>query len=487
MTTRRIFLASAAAACAPLPFSRRASAQTSPQAGALAGDIAVLREAYETLHPGLYRYSTPAQLSAHFETLTRAWERGRSLPQAYLSLSRFLATIQCGHTYANFYNQAPAIQAELFDAAPRLPFHFLWLDGSMVVERNFSGDPRLDPGAEILSIDGRPTSEILLALLPYARADGANHDKRQALLEVRGFDSYETFDVFYGLHFHPGSRFELRVRPAEERRARAVGVAAIDLTARRANMRNTEVTNEGAGWTLTFPQPRTAMLTMPNWVMYNTSWEWRGFLDSSFGEIAASGATKLIVDIRGNEGGNDCGDEIVARLIDAPVSREGFARRVRYRQTPPTLDAYLDTWNDSFRNWGEDAIPAPNAGYYDLRGETDDGRIAPRGPRFTGEVLVLIDAQNSSATFQFAQCIRNNRLGRLIGQSTGGNQNGINGGAFFFLRLPASGLEADLPLIGYFPNSPKPNAGLAPDIVVERSAADLAHGRDATLATALAL
>ena len=64
---------------------------------------------------------------------------------------------------------------------------------------------------------------------------------------------------------------------------------------------------------------------------------------------------------------------------------------------------------------------------------------------------MLIDAQNSSATFQFANFIQTNRPGRLIGQPTGGNRRGINGGAFFFLRLPASGLEADVPLMDVSP------------------------------------
>ena len=38
----------------------------------------------------------------------------------------------------------------------------------------------------------------------------------------------------------------------------------------------------------------------------------------------------------------------------------------------------------------------------------------------------------------------------LVGQMTGGNQRGINGGAFFFVTLSNSQLEVDLPLVGNF-------------------------------------
>ncbi|MBC7805157.1 MAG: hypothetical protein H7145_03305 [Akkermansiaceae bacterium] len=49
---------------------------------------------------------------------------------------------------------------------------------------------------------------------------------------------------------------------------------------------------------------------------------------------------------------------------------------------------------------------------------------------FVGHLYVLVDSSNSSATFQFAKVIKQNNLGTLVGQPTGGNQRGINGGHF---------------------------------------------------------
>ena len=116
--------------------------------------------------------------------------------------------------------------------------------------------------------------------------------------------------------------------------------------------------------------------------------------------------------------------------------------------------------------------------------ETDNAAeaIKPEGAHYSGKVFVLVDANNSSATFQFAQTVQQNRLGILVGQPTGGNQRGINGGAFFFLRLPNSKIEMDLPLIGYFPALQMPDAGLTPDILVPRTLGDIVEGRDAALA-----
>jgi len=468
-------LGAAAAAIAPAAWAE--------ELGDVSGDIVILREAYESLHPGLYRYATPRQMNARFDALARAWSRPQTRAQAYLSLSRFLATVKCGHTYANFYNQSDAVQAELFDAQRLLPFHFTWIGGRMVALTNQSSDPRLERGAEIISVNGRSTQSILRSLMPYARADGNNDAKRSALLEVRGFDRYETFDIFYGLVHQPGASVRLRARPPGSSRAETFDVATIDLQTRRSLLVG-EAEGSGPVWTLTYPRPRAALLTMPNWALYDSEWDWRGFLDQSFAEIAARGVTKLIVDVRGNEGGLDCGDFVAARLTDTPIAREGYARRTRYRQTPERLNQYLDTWDRSFRDWGDDAV-ARDDGFYDLRGDTEVDQIEPIGPRFRGAVDVLIDSQNSSATFQFANCIKSNRLGRLIGAPTGGNQRGINGGGFFFLRLPASGLEADLPLIARFPLTPKPDAGIDPDVAIALTRDDIAAGRDAALEFAL--
>jgi C-terminal processing protease CtpA/Prc len=102
-------------------------------------------------------------------------------------------------------------------------------------------------------------------------------------------------------------------------------------------------------------------------------------------------------------------------------------------------------------------------------------------------VLTLVDASNHSATLRFAALLQQHRLGTLVGQRTGGSQRGINGGAFFFMRLPASGLEVDLPLIGSFAPSGRPATGLTPDVTVPLAPGDLSDGRDPVLARALAL
>ncbi len=53
------------------------------------------------------------------------------------------------------------------------------------------------------------------------------------------------------------------------------------------------------------------------------------------------------------------------------------------------------------------------------------------------------------------------------------------------MRLPHGGLEVDLPLVGYFPSGPKPDAGLLPDERLDPTPQDVARGYDRALQRAI--
>lgn len=195
------------------------------------------------------------------------------------------------------------------------------------------------------------------------------------------------------------------------------------------------------------------------------------------------------------------GNVLIERTADREVGNGPLRRFTRYRTLPDGLRPHLSTWDWSFADWGDKAVPDRN-GFFRLTRYDDDAegdRIRPRGRRFAGKLVVLIDAANSSATFQFAKTVRDNRLGTLVGRTTGGNRRGINGGAFFFATLPNSGIEFDLPLIASFPGDAPPpdgatipfpgvpDAGVEPDVAVAPRVEDIVRGADPDLDAALAL
>src|SRR5271166_3828248 len=164
-------------------------------------DAAVLRKAYEELHPGLYRYHSKAEMDAKFAALEKQLAHDLTLQDAYLTFSVFAAQVECGHTYTNFFNQEEAIATALFQGPNRVPFYFRWLDQKMVVTEDFTADHQLPRGTQVLSINGTAVQSILAKLMTIARADGSNDAKRVAYLEVTGDNIYEAFDVYFPMFF----------------------------------------------------------------------------------------------------------------------------------------------------------------------------------------------------------------------------------------------------------------------------------------------
>lgn len=448
----------------------------------LRADLAVLRRAYTELHPGLLRYNSAAEIAARFDEVDRYFTQDRTLGDAFLALTRLTAAVRCGHSYPNFYNQPAAIQAALFEADDRLPFEFRWLDRRMVVTTDRTPDHLLPRGTVIERVDGVPTPTILDSLLPLARADGGNDAKRIAYLGVQGEERWHPFDILYPLVFPRATdSYELQVRRPGEARTATLRVAPRSAAARRDDGAPASTSAPDAPlWRFTV-EGGVGILSMPTWVLYNSTWDARAWLDGVLVRVRQEAITDLVIDLRGNEGGSDLGNELLAHFLREPVTRPPVERRVRYRAVPAELNPVLDTWDDAFRDWGEAARGPGEDGFYRL---VDDGggsgerTIRPLDPAFGGRLWVLVDGANSSATFSFALAVQETGVGTLVGEPTGGNRRGINGGAFFFVRLPRTGLEVDLPLVGGFPAEEQPDAGVVPDLVVVPTADQVAAGVD---------
>lgn len=473
-------IAAGAGLCLAAP---RAFAQASAAipAQAFRDDVRLMQASYEALHPGLWRYATPAEARARFDRAVAAVSGPLTVEDAFLRLSRLTAEVRCSHSHANPYNQSDAVMARLTHGERYLPFHFRWVGGRMVTVEAAAGMPR---GAEVISVNGLSTRRLLRDLMAYSRADGANDSKRVANLEVPGPGRWQAFDLF-APWLHPrafeSGRATVDFRPFGEDRTRATTVALVGHDARISRTED-ERRRTGEAWHVERLADGSAWIAMPNWALFNSDWDWRAAIDRTMDQLAAERAPALVLDLRANEGGEEVGLNVLARLVERATPVTDKRRYVRYRRTPETLNRYLETWDRSFRDWGAAAVDCPRPGFLRLTkwDDTPDGidTVAPKGTRFTGRLVVITDPSNSSATDQFAEAVRLSGLGTLVGRPTGGNRRGINGGGYFFLRLPGSGLEVDVPLVAQFPDGPRPDAGIEPDVSVPMTARAIAEGGD---------
>ena len=172
-------------------------------------DLRILKRGLTELHPGAYRYITPAQLDAEFERANALVANGSDRVTMFLLASRIAAAVRCGHTWTNPLNQSEALQNDLFARADKLPLTLRLVSDRFLVTGSAAAG--IEPGDELVAIDGRTAPDIVDGLMPYLRADGSSDGKRRAQIDS-GRSGGAMDRLFPLLHPPVDGRYRLQIR-----------------------------------------------------------------------------------------------------------------------------------------------------------------------------------------------------------------------------------------------------------------------------------
>lgn len=477
-------LATAVLWSAALASAAVAADQPAPTSGPLTQaqateDARLLEHALRTLHPALTKYRSQAEIDAafaHFDARARA---ARTSSGMYLAASELAAAIRCGHTWTNVLNQQGAIKHTLLDSADKLPLRLDLVAGRWLVLS--SADPAVAAGDEILSINDVPGKDAVARLLPYLRADGSSEGKRlRQLSHDRG--DYSQMDILWPLLSPPvDGRYTLSVRGAHGP-ARRVAVQAMTLAQRDAVLAHQGFKPASEDWSFRI-DGKIGILTLPTFSFYRSSFDWKKFLDEAFARLDAEAKPVLVIDVRANEGGDGAiGGELLTHLVRKPYAFEGTQTTSAFERVPDDLRRHLDTWDDSFYDLTGQVVPITEgtaAGKFRYTsGNGGPQVIEPVAKPYPGRVFLLVGPENSSASFQLASLAQSSGAATLVGQRTGGNRRGLNGGHLAWVTLPHSGVAVDIPLLAGTYTPTTPDASVTPDLAVERSLEAARAGRD---------
>jgi len=209
--------------------------------------------------------------------------------------------------------------------------------------------------------------------------------------------------------------------------------------------------------------------------------DWKKFHSNAFKEFDKAKATKLIIDIRGNERG---ADEVLAALqkylLKENCITTNYVMRVRYSIVPSDLKPYLFTWDESVFDFSGRVTKNADNSFSFLSANEKAATYKGSKKAFKSKIYLLVNASNSSATFYMDKLFKECAIGQLAGETTGGSKKGINGWNIFFLKLPHSRIEVDIPIFGQF-NDNEPDEGIRPDIFLPRTIDDLKSEMDGQL------
>lgn len=444
-----------------------------------AQDVKILTRALQELHPALTKYRTQAEIDAAFSRFEARGQAARNSGQMYLAATELAAAIRCGHTWTNVLNQEGSSKTTLLETADKLPFTMMLVANRWLVLQ--SAEASVATGDEILSVNGKTADVMVASMMHYLRADGSSDGKRlQQLNHNRG--DFSQMDIVWPLLSPPvDGRYQLQIRKPSGK-TKDVSVQAITLKQRDNLLAEQGVKPLSEDWTFRI-NGNTAILTLPTFSFWNSQFDWAAFIDNAFTELNAKNIPYLIIDIRANEGGDGAiGGKILAHLVSRPFTFISDQSISSYERVPYDLARYLDTWDFSFfdRTGKVEKITSGTAAgkYRYLSNTTGQQTISPETPLFKGKTYILISSENSSATFQFALLAKQSEAATLVGQTTGGNQRGLNGGQLAWVVLPNSGVAVDIPLLAATYTNTTPDASISPDIPVVPSFEARAAGRD---------
>ena len=192
---------------------------------------------------------------------------------------------------------------------------------------------------------------------------------------------------------------------------------------------------------------------------------------------ALRGVPCLIIDLRRNEGGDDAvGRGVLSHLLRAPLTLPAYGVESAYERLPYGLARFLDTWD--FGLFDRTGQATKTAARYRRLADKPACRVDPVAAPYPGRRLVLVGPQNSSTGLLLARDIQRSGAALLVGQPTGGNLRGLNGGRLAWIHLPACGVGVDIPLIAAFAPGDPPDAGVLPDEPAAPRWADAVAGAD---------
>jgi hypothetical protein len=431
----------------------------------LRADFEQMYRELRAAHFNLYAFTSRQEMDRRFALMRGEIKQPLTRFEAKLRFELFAAAARMGHTRV----ESPTAEWRAFrkDGGKAFPLQIRIIGRRVYVAENLSGLGSLQPGDEIIRMRGQPVRRWL------ERTE--RHVSAETVYLADSIMEYD-FAIYLWAELGPVESFDLAIRDRDTR------IRHLRVPARTAEQMDEARESQPAPLDLEKPLREAKILDgdvayLRPGPFYNADaksgaeeWDVSGFtafIDNAFERFLSAGSDRLIIDLRGNPGGDNLFSDVMVSWFATRPFRFASQFKVKVSERSTAANAARIAQD------AEAAGPVSRE-YAQLYAQSRVGEILdfpirealPReAGRFTGHVYVLIDRQAYSNAVAVAALVQDYGFGVIVGEAT--SDMATTYGAMEQFSLAHTGL-----LVGYpkarivRPNEDQRSRGVTPDIEI---------------------
>lgn len=383
----------------------------------LSEDLQQLISKLKALHSGLFWYQTKSDFQEAVESINSEIVDGMNLIEFYKSVNKLISGIGCGHTRSQLSKNRSDL---FFDSAYFLPLKVTVINNQLIVNEDYGV---IKKGSNVVSINDYAIEDILDELGVIVPSDGYN---------VTGKDHYisKRFNVLFALYFESNlETLEVTYRSQNRIDMKSEKIELVGIN----ELSNADHDNPLLSF-VDLDEGKAKLLTIRTFssnYLSSKGFEYYKFIENTFKQLRVENVKNLIIDVRGNGGGDDnYGATLVSYITDQ-------------------VFGYFDTIEvtKEYDGWG-DIVDSEN-GKRLMTSHRDLAKHEPAEYNFKGNVYILSDGGSFSTTADFVSISKELKAAKIIGVETGGGACGNTSGSSRRIVLKHTGISVNIPMWNY--------------------------------------
>ncbi|WP_234047786.1 S41 family peptidase [Chryseobacterium paridis] len=437
------------------------------------------------MHPQLYRYTTRKDLDYRIDSLKQTINKPLTPVQFYLKLQPVITTIREGHLSLTLPFEKIK---KSYDGRRLFNYFRYYIKGNhLYIIENKDSIYNIKPGTEILSINDVPAASYISRYRKLISSDGQNTTFKPYYLK-------DTFFCFFSMENGFLDRVKIETLYNNNKQTYILE------REKQIEPQNEKSQNKPASSLKSFycsANRSFHFLGDDNSIAYINIKKFSNsnsnkFYKETFARIKEAKSSYLILDIRNNYGG----------------SLQEINKLYSYLTSQPFTLIKPSRLNSGFTPLKTNYFKKSNALEYALKGITyptyfflktlhtykgDDGKFyykikadkvtQPNKNAFQGKIFVLINGGSYSASSIISSKLKFDKTATLVGEETGGANDGTVAGFYSYQILPYSKLTLPIGLLLVNPNITLTNSqkGVIPDVPISETLQDIISKNDVQL------